>query len=165
MEIQQLSTLYSVTILKESDIPIIFQLCSKNPQYYKYCPPAVSMDSIQTDMLALPEGKISDDKYYLGFWEDNELLAVMDLILKYPDKNIAFIGFFMINADYQGKGIGSKIVEEACNYLKKDFSFIRLGYVKGNKQSEHFWLKNDFKIIGESAHTKDYTIIIMQKNL
>jgi GNAT superfamily N-acetyltransferase len=42
----------------------------------------------------------------------------MDLILDYPEKKIAFVGLFMMNLEYQGKGIGSKIIAECCKYLK-----------------------------------------------
>ena len=38
-----------------------------------------------------------EDKYYLGFFAGDELVAVMDLILNYPKADIAFIGFFMMN--------------------------------------------------------------------
>ncbi|MCM1155093.1 MAG: GNAT family N-acetyltransferase [Roseburia sp.] len=165
MEIHKLSTAYKVSVLSESDIPTILSLCQKNPQYYRYCPPAVSDESIRNDMQALPEGKPAADKYYLGFWNDTRLIAVMDLIMAYPDKETAFIGFFMMNMDMQGKGIGSKIIEEACDYLKEQFSFIRLGVVEGNKQAEHFWRKNGFVPTGQITQTKEYRIVGMKKAL
>lgn len=165
MDIQSLSSTYKVTVLSQSDIPAIWKLCSGNPQYYQYCPPVITEESINKDMQALPPGKAMEDKYYLGFWEGNNLLAVMDLILKYPNNSTAFIGFFMLHADKQGKGIGSEIIKEICCYLKKTFSFIRLGYVKGNKQSERFWIKNSFQPTGVIAHTEKYDIVIMQKAL
>lgn len=162
MNIQRLSKTYEVTNLEEKDIPAVFQLCSQNPQYYQYCPPAVSREGIREDMQALPPGKCMKDKYYLGFWNGDELAAVMDLILEYPNAETAWIGFFMMNADMQGQGIGSKIVEEVCTYLKNRFKFVELGYVKGNKQSEGFWLKNGFRPTGAAAQTEDYEIIVMR---
>lgn len=165
MEIQSLSSTYKVSVLIQSDIPAILKLCSGNPKYYQHCPPAVTAASIKKDMQALPPGKVLEDKYYLGFWEDANLLAVMDLILKYPNNNTVFIGFFMMHADKQGEGIGSEIIKEVCTYLKKEFSFIRLGYVKGNKQSESFWIKNSFQPTGIISHTENYDIVIMQKAL
>ncbi len=165
MKIQLLSKTYQVSNLEDKDIPIVFQLCQKNPQYYRYCPPAVSLEGIKADMQALPEGKSLEDKLYLGFWNKDELIAVMDLILEYPDQKTAFIGFFMMNADMQGKGIGSKIIEESCVYLKEYFSFVRLGYVRGNTQSESFWMKNGFTPTGVITQTENYEIIVMQKAL
>lgn len=165
MEIQKLSTVYRVSILQESDIPVIFSLCQNNPQYYRHCPPAVSAESIRKDMQAVPNGKTLDDKYYLGLWEDARLIAVLDLIWEYPDKETAFIGFFMMNMDMQGNGTGTRIIEEVSDYLKTHFSFIRLGYVKGNEQSEHFWSKNGFLPTGTVTKTDAYDIVVMQKVL
>lgn len=165
MEIQKLSKSCKVTGLGEQDIPAVFELCRKNPQYYRYCPPPVSPEGIKADMRALPEGKSREDKFYLGFWQEDKLAAVLDLILKYPDEKTAFIGFFMMNADMQGKGIGSKIIEEVCDCLGDQFSFARLGYVKGNKQSEGFWLKNGFRPTGETSQTENYEIAVMQRKL
>ena len=42
----------------------------------------------------------------------------MDLIIAYPDANMAFIGLFMMDSDYQGKGIGSLIINQCSHYLK-----------------------------------------------
>lgn len=165
MEMQLLSKSYQVTRLGEQDIMAVFQLCRNNPQYYQYCPPAVSPEGIKADMCALPEGKSIEDKFYLGFWDEDELAAVMDLILEYPDEKTAYIGFFMMNADMQGKGIGSKIIEEVCNCLGEQFSFVRLGYVKGNKQSEGFWIKNGFRPAGVISQTENYEIVVLQREL
>ena len=165
MEIQKLSTIYKVSILQESDIPVILSLCQKNPKYYKHCPPAVSEESIRKDMQIVPDGKTPEDKYYLGLWEKECLIAVLDLIWQYPNRETAFIGFFMMNMDMQGQGFGSRIIEEVCNYLKEHFSFIRLGYVKGNEQSEHFWIKNGFLPTGTITKTDAYDIVGMQKVL
>ena len=146
-------------------MPAAVQLCEGNPLFYQYCPPPVSEEGIRADMRALPPGKGPEDKYYLGFWSGDGLVAVMDLILRYPNEETAFIGFFMMNAAMQGKGTGTKIIEEACAYLKRAFSFVRLGYVKGNRQSEAFWLKNQFCPTGAATRTADYEIIVMQRDL
>lgn len=165
MNIQSLSNTYQVKHLTKKDIPQIYQLCLKNPQYYHHCPPAVSIDSIKEDMAALPVGKRYDDKYYIGFFNHDELIAVMDLVVKYPDEQTAFIGFFMMNQEYQGNGIGSKIIEDVCDDLKDSFSYVRLGYVKTNHQSEHFWLKNHFEPTGIIKETPDYDIVVLQRSL
>ncbi|MDO4333001.1 MAG: GNAT family N-acetyltransferase [Eubacteriales bacterium] len=165
MEMQMLSKSHKVTRLGEQDIPAVFEFCRKNPRYYQYCPPEVSPEGIKADMRALPEGKSIEDKFYLGFWAEDKLAAVLDLILNYPDDKTAFIGFFMMNADMQGKGTGSKIIEEICDCLGEPFSFVRLGYVKGNEQSERFWMKNGFRPIGEISQTEHCEIVVMQRKL
>lgn len=163
--INQLSNKYEVRKLEKSDIPLILELCKKNPKYYRHCPPEVSRESIEKDMTILPPGKTLEDKYYVGFFEDINLVAVMELIDGYPDEKTAYIGFFMMNMDFQGKGIGSKIITEVCEYLRERFSKIRLAYVKGNEQSEHFWLKNRFEKIGVEKEIENYTVVAMERRL
>jgi GNAT superfamily N-acetyltransferase len=57
------------------------------------------LNSIRADMAALPPRKAVEDKYYLGFYEEDRLIAVMDLILGFPKEETAFVGFFMMNKD------------------------------------------------------------------
>lgn len=165
MNIKKLSNIYDVRKIKASDVSSVLRLCEANPQYYHHCPPMVTEESIKADMQALPKGKTAEDKYYLGLWNEDELVAVLDLILNYPDKKTAFIGFFMMNTKYQGCGTGTRIIEELCDYLKSEFTGIRLGYVKGNPQSEHFWLKNQFRLTGVVTQVEKYEIVIMRREL
>ncbi|MCH5323656.1 MAG: GNAT family N-acetyltransferase [Eubacterium sp.] len=165
MKTELLSKRYDVTVLQKSDIPDVMSLCLGNPQYYRYCPPFVTEESIASDMKALPDGKTAEDKFYLGFWDGKTLVAVLDLIIKYPNTKTAFIGFFMVNAQVQGKGIGSALVDDIEEYLKEAFSYIRLGYVKGNKQSESFWVKNGFKPTGVTVKGEEYEMVVMEKEI
>ena len=97
----------------------------ENKIYYQYHPPFVTKESIVEDMKALPPNKGYDNKYYIGFFEEDSLSANMDLILGYPTDEIAFIGLFMTNVYHQNKGVGSNIIQDVRNYLKQ------LGYKKG----------------------------------
>ena len=63
MDINLLSMIYDVRKIEEKDVLSVFQLCNNNPQYYQYCPPAVSIDGIKADLRELPPGKTIEDKY------------------------------------------------------------------------------------------------------
>ncbi|MGM9607090.1 MAG: GNAT family N-acetyltransferase [Oscillospiraceae bacterium] len=153
MEIKSLSGIFHVRRLGTEDVQAIYALSSGNELFYQYHPPFVTRESIWDDMHALPPGKDDHDKYYVGFFERDTLVAVMDLILGYPQTDIAFIGLFMVNLDYQGKGIGSRIVCECMAYLKSEgYKKIRLGTDKENPQSNAFWKKNGFTAIGEGEY-------------
>ena len=165
MDITKLSNTYDIKYLTEQDIPQIMELCKGNPQYYEHCPHEVSEESIRKDMHALPPKKTKDDKHYFGFFDGNSLVAVMDLIEKYPDENAAFIGFFMMNKAYQEKGIGSGIISEVCDVLRKYFRYIRLGYVSTNMQARNFWMKNGFDHTGIQSKGELYTVNILEKTL
>lgn len=156
MDIRLLSESFSVRRLELTDIDIIYDMSSKNEIFYKYHPPFVTKQSIIEDMKALPPHKSYSDKYYIGFFENNTLVALMDLILDYPEEKIAFIGLLMVGVEYQNKGVGSKIVSDAADYLSElGYKKIRVGVDKKNPQSNYFWSKNDFQIILE----KEYNVM------
>lgn len=166
MEISRLSDRYTVLRMTEDHITEVYALCRNNALYYRYCPPFVTEDSIASDMKALPPDKEYSDKYYLGYYEGEKLIAVMDLILRFPDGDTAFIGFFMTDISVQNAGIGSGIIGSLCAYLKDlGFSSIRLGWVKGNPQSEHFWKKNLFLETGVTYDTDGYTVVVAQRTI
>ena len=166
MDVSLFSDRYFVRRMVSDDIEEIYKLCRNNALYYKYCPPFVTEHSIAEDMKALPSNKEAFDKYYVGYYDEDKLIAVMDLIRGFPNDRTAFIGFFMTDISVQGKGIGSEIIHELCAYLKEyGFSSIRLGWVRGNPQAEHFWHKNGFTEAGVTYDTDNYTVIVAQRAL
>lgn len=117
-------------------------------------------------MQALPPRKTMEDKYYLGFYEGGRLIAIMDLILGFPKEETAFVGFFMMNKEVQGRGLGTALMEEVYVCLKQcGFKFVRLGFAKGNPQSEHFWVKNRFERTGVEAQNEGYVVVVLEKKL
>lgn len=166
MNIQELSNKYSVRELSEEDVDIVYEIALGNPLFYEHCPPKAKKENILSDMKALPPNCTYKQKYYLGFFQDSKLIAVMDLILDFPNSETAFIGFFMLDKSYQGRGKGTELIEEASGYLKTlGYSHIRLGYAKGNPQSRAFWLKNNFIAIGVESEQEGYTVVLMDREL
>ena len=141
-----LSARYTVRRLTKNDIDKIYKLCIGNPLYYEYCPPEVTKESIQKDMVALPPGISLSEKYYLGFFDKKNLIAVMDFIDGYPEKDVVYIGFFMTDVSVQKRGVGTDVIQHVCEAWKKmGFRAVQLAWVKGNPQAEHFWRKNGFQ--------------------
>nr|WP_297864614.1 GNAT family N-acetyltransferase [uncultured Acetatifactor sp.] len=165
-EIQKLSKRYNVRKLTVTDIDKIYALAVENSMFYQYCPPDVTRESILADMKALPPRMTYDDKYYIGYFDEEKLVAVMDLILGYPNEETAFIGLFMMDKGSQGQGIGSAIVEECFAFLgSRGYRFIRLGFAKGNPQSEAFWRKNGFAGTGVEVDNGNYIVVVMERPL
>ena len=72
----------------------------------------------------------------------------------------------MMNQNDQGKGNGSKIIEECVTHLKRlGFESIQLAFAKGNLQSEAFWRKNGFDKTGSESKNEEYTAVVMQRIL
>ena len=91
MDKVNISCKYDVRRLTENDVDEIYELSIENPLFYKYCPPFVTKESILEDMKALPSKMTYKDKYYIGFWEGETLIAVMDFITNYPNDNTVLL--------------------------------------------------------------------------
>ena len=166
MDIQHLSNQYSVRNLLPADAEMIYEVLKNNSIFYKYHPPMVTVESIIEDMEALPPKKGCEDKHYIGFFREDTLVAVMDLIEHYPQQGTALLGFFAMNANLHGQGIGTDIISDSVAYLAQvGFQKVRLGIDKGNPQSKAFWLKNGFAFIGEEYESDDSTILVLERTI
>ena len=165
LEITKLSKRYNVRKLNIDDVETIFHFCKSNTQYYTYCGKEPSIQLIERDLEITPPGIPIEQKYYIGFFKNEKLVAVMDLEDGYPNSDYAYIGFFMMNHELQGKGIGSQIVSESLEYLRgQGFKKCQLGIDKENPQSNHFWRKNGFEVIREVVQ-EEGTIMVAERLL
>lgn len=57
---------------------------------------------MKNDLLALPPGKEQTDKHFLGIFDGASLVAVMDVIERYPDEQTALLGLLMVSKGRQG---------------------------------------------------------------
>ena len=166
MNIQYLSNRYTIRDLLPQDAEIVYEVLKANTLFYKYHPPMVTVESILEDMEALPPNKGYEDKHYIGFFCEDALVAVMDLIEAYPRPGTALLGFFAMNSNLQGQGIGTAIISDSVAYLAQvGFKKVRLGIDKGNPQSKAFWLKNGFVFTGEEYESDGSTILVMERKL
>lgn len=165
MDISRLSSHYKIRTLTDSDVDVILDLRQHNTLFYKYTEAKPTREEIRNDMRITPLGTALSDKYFIGFFEGQKLVAVMDLIDGYPKPENAYIGFFMMNQEYQGQQIGSAIIGDTAGYLRKiGKTAIRLAIDKGNPQSAHFWKKNGFKVILE-VDVNGWTKLVAEKSL
>ena len=166
MDIQYLSSQYSVRALLPTDAEMVYEVLKNNTIFYEYHPPMVTVESILEDMETLPPNKGYEDKHYIGFFRSDILVAVMDLIDHYPQQGTALLGFFAMNSNLQGQGVGTAIISDSVTYLAQvGFQKVRLGIDKGNPQSKAFWLKNDFSFTGEEYESDGSTILVMERKL
>ena len=165
IEISKISSLYDIRKLDDSDVDSTLSFCQKNTQFYDYCEAEPTREQVLNDLHITPPGIGLSDKYYIGFYKNEILIAVMDLIDGYPEPETAFIGFFMMNKDLQGRGVGTVIIQETAAYLKATGkTTIRLAIDKGNPQSSHFWKKNGFIVIKE-VDRNGWTALVAEKKL
>ena len=161
---QQISAQYQVRRVTEADLPELLALAQGNPVYYEHMHLHPTLENLREDLTKLPPRTVPEDKYFLGYYQDGRLCAVLDLILRYPDPETAFVGWFILRKDLQGRGVGTGIVSELAAFLKEQgFPYIRLGYVKGNPESQAFWEKNRFVPTGIETEGDGYTMVVMQR--
>ncbi|WP_334330235.1 GNAT family N-acetyltransferase [Companilactobacillus sp. HBUAS59699] len=164
LNINDLSSSYQVKRLTPRDVDHALHLVQGNSNFFSYCPPAPTRHSVLEDMKVVPANKTADDKYYLGYYADDELVAIIDFIIGYPAESDAWIGFFMVDTKSQKRGIGSKILDELSAVLSKaGLKRIEVAYPKGNDQSKQFLLKNSFVSMKREVPVPGYTMVIMEK--
>ena len=165
IDISKLSSSYDIRRMDDSDVDSILSFCRKNTQFYEYCEAEPTREQVLGDLHITPPGIGLSDKYYIGFYRKETLIAVMDLIDGYPEPDAAYIGFFMMKKYRQGQQIGSAIIRETAAYLKSiGKTAIRLGIDKDNPQSTHFWKKNGFHVISE-VERDGWTALVAEKAL
>ena len=168
MNFENVFTPYRARKLTVVDIPDILDLYSENTEYFKHCPPSPTRETVKEDIVALPPKKEAADKCFIGIFDDNFLVAVMDLIDRYPDNQTVFIGLLMVSKSYQRKGIGTYITKALSQTLGAEgYVRIRLGYVKTNLSAQSFWLKQGFHFqpTGAESVRENYTVIEAEKIL
>lgn len=152
IDINRLSKNYNVRSLTKEDIDIIYQLCLGNTLFYKCVKQSPNKDEILNDLIITPPNVSINDKYYVGFFDGDNLVSVMDIIDGWPERSIIYIGFFMVDINYQGRGVGSSIISEVISYFKDiKKEKVRLAIDDGNNQSMSFWKKNGFNVIYDAT--------------
>lgn len=147
LDIQALGTTHQVRRITEADISDVYGLCSSNREYYAYMGKTVpSADSLTEIISRVPEGSEAREKYFVGFYDGDRLVSVLDLIAGYPGKDDAFIGWFMVTGDLQRKGIGSQIMADVRAAMKaQGYDYLSLKCEKENREALTFWKSQGFK--------------------
>lgn len=160
IQIEKLSNAYTIRRLTNADVSMLYAWMLCNDQYFRYCGGGTTPEHVRQDLTLCPPGTAPAQKHYVGFFDADTLVAVMDLIDGYPDADTAFIGFFMVNKDLQGQGTGTAIVRDVLAALRAlGYTAVRLGIDKENPQSNHFWCKNGFAVLREAAQERGIVLL------
>lgn len=166
LDIQSLATAYDVRKITKEDISDVYRLCKGNLKYYEYIHEIPTVESLTEVISIMPEGTDPKDKYFVGFYENDKLIALMDLITGYPEKDDAFIGWLIVDGQMQGQGIGSRIFADVRASMKaQGYDYISLGCVKDNKEAYAFWRAQGFAPVGEEIDNGEYVVIKMARSI
>ena len=157
---------FAVRGLSAEDVPEMLRLAQGNPLYYEHMRMQPTQENLLETLTALPPRRTLADKHFFGWFEGTRIVAMMDLIVRHPSQDMAFIGWFMVDAARQGCGLGRKLVAEVLAMLKEQgVTEVRLGRIVGNPQSERFWQACGFEDNGLGYDTEDYRVSVMAKRL
>ena len=116
-------------------------------------------------LFGVPEGSSPESKHFVGFYgDDGALVAVLDLITGYPESDDAFIGWFMVDAELHGQGIGSQIFADVRAAMKgQGYDYLSLGVIKENAEAISFWEGQGFAFSGREEERSGHTIAHMER--
>ena len=165
-EIKGINIKYNVKRLTVDDVLQLYDFCKANTTYYRYMRMEPNVENVSENFTMLPPNKDTEDKFFVGFYEGDVLVAILDIVRGWPREDIAYIGWFMVNKDKQGKGVGNILIDETIRMLKDiGFKSAMLGCIKDNIEAYRFWTKKGFKEIGKEVDKGDYIIMNMEKRL
>ncbi|MBQ9030172.1 MAG: GNAT family N-acetyltransferase [Parasporobacterium sp.] len=163
---QILSSEYEVRSITESDISDVYHLCRSNRQYYLYLGERPSRRELTDVITDLPEGKGPENKHFVGFYQEEELVAILDLITGYPEADDAFIGWFMVDARKHRSGIGSGIFADIRAALKASgYDHISLACFPDNKEALSFWGSQGFQVTRDAVSQTGRPVRILERDI
>lgn len=121
-------------------------------------------------LAACPLSKnVLQDKLCYGIFEENNLIAFVDLLKSYPSPQTLTIGYLLIHPNYQSIGLGANILFSIKQWANaKGFKTLRVIVQEKNPRALAFWERNNFIItekLMEELHTKGKLINILECEL
>ena len=170
-DLQELLPKYKIKKISEEDYDNYYNLLLSNNDFFIMTEgKTVTFEEAVEDTFDLPPNTTMDQKFYICFYDNEKLIAVMDYIEHYPSKGIVFIGFFMINNNEKRKKLGTKIINEFVRALKKNgISKMQLACLDINHIGLHFWKSfNMYEVrraISKKENRPDWNIIVFEKEI
>lgn len=139
------SNIYQIKSISEEDIPDALSLYQENTPYCELTKTTPTEEILRDHLTSVPEGAASEDKFFVGYYQENQLIALLDLTVRYPLSSCAVINWFMVKKDLQKTGIGSRIVQELLFFLMESgIEYVRLDAIEEDQKAMHFWNTNGF---------------------
>ena len=158
LDIGALSTSHQVRAITPEDISDVYELCRSNRKYYEYINGAPTVESLTRIISRVPEGADSGGKHFVGFYQGDRLVSVLDLICGWPDGNDAFIGWFMVDGSLQRQGIGSQIFADVrAAMAAQGYDGLSLSCERENAEAIAFWQAQGFRAEGGDSTSIRFT--------
>ena len=165
LDIKAFSSEYDVRRITENDISAVYKLCRENKHFFRYLGRVATKESL-TEVISNVSDSSKSGKYFVGFWDDDKLIAIADIIVGYPESNNAFIGWYVVEGNMQRQGIGSQIFADIRANLKTiGIDYISLGCVKENEVAMMFWQNLGFTLTNDEKQVGKHTVVTYEKHI
>ncbi len=157
---------YNVVRIDENNIEDAFKLMQSNTYFYSRTQSHIlTLEECKEDITALPPNTDLEQKFFMGIYIKDELIAILDYVEGYPHKNVVYLGFFMLHMDKHKKGIGRQLINVLIQAAKdNNFIEMKLACYETNETGYLFWRKMGFtveKISKREVDEKEYNLLEM----
>lgn len=168
---------YSARLLEKQDIKIVQKFFENNEDFFIMGNGSSPKKNEAEELLnLLPEGKDSNDKFWIGLFDLNNLIAFVDIIQNYKNENEWSIEVFMVDKNYRNKSIATKLFNQLENLLislkvnslltvvqeQNNCSLCfwgKVGFINTEKRKQkHFTEKEEF-LMAKKLEKKEPTIL------
>ncbi|ALO66143.1 N-acetyltransferase [Arthrobacter alpinus] len=136
-----------------TDDPALQRLMLSNAGYTRRVEGgALGADAAREVLSTLPPGAGANQKWGLGVWEGDLLVAFADVIVGWPDPATAHIGLLMTDGAREGQGLGRTLHTALVEGLidLRTVTVMRLSIVDTNASvAEPFWKKIGYIATGD----------------
>lgn len=123
MLLQRLNFLlpYTVKRLTPADVDEILALQAKHSEYHQhYQTNPVTKEDILAELETLPPKALPEQKFYLGFYAQDELVVLVDLVLDHPQANCTWLGLVMTEKTKLRQHYATKVLTALRSALKRE---------------------------------------------
>ena len=153
--------------LTDEEIPAVLELERSNRRAYRKEGKRPSTQTLTGVVTAVPDGGQAVEKLLTGFFNsEGTLVAVLDLMLGYPHREDAFIGWFLVGVSWQNQGIGSQIIADVRAAVKGlGYKRLSVGVTDMSEEGVRFWEGQGFTLTGEEICYGEKILKMMTKDI
>lgn len=112
---------YTVKRLTPADVDEILALQAKHSEYHQhYQTSPVTKADILAELETLPPKAVPEQKFYLGFYAQDELVVLVDLVLDHPQANCTWLGLVMTEKTKLRQHYATKVLTALRSALKRE---------------------------------------------
>ena len=122
----------------EHEVLRFFQDCT--PYFKMEQDKAPDMDTVRTFFEDCPPSHSREDKLNLAVYQEDEIIAVIDILKDYAVVNEWMIGLFIFHPSKRGQGLAQPIHQTIVELAKEEgVKSLRVGVVTQNDRGQAFW--------------------------